>query len=343
MAPFSWNGVMTMTLKTANAPHLRLTERSAALSLDVLIALVPLCVFSFVYYGIRPILLVLTGIATAVICELLCCALMRRKPTVLDGTAAVTGGLVGAMMSPLSPYWLPAIAAAFAILVVKMPFGGTGRNVFNPAAAGLAVVTVCFPGRVFLYPYAGLLQPLPLGDISGIYTAQSPNMILNSGGGTNLTWLNVLQGSFPGPIGATAVAVLLACLLYLFARHTASPLIALPYLVTCALLAALFPRAAVSPGTSVMLEMSAGVLLFSGVFLITDPVTAPRHWLARILYGAGAAVFVMLLRHFGRFECVAYFGVLLANAFSPVLDRFCWSMAYRVRERWQIRRGGGRA
>ena len=195
---------------------------------------------------------------------------------------------------------------------------------------------------MFLYPYAGQLQPLPLGDISGVLTAQSPNMLLNSGGGTNLNWLNVLQGGFPGPIGATAVAVLLACLLYLFARHTASPLIALPYLLTCALIAALFPRAAVSAGTSVMLEMSAGVLLFSGVFLVTDPVTAPRHWLARILYGALAAVFVMVLRHFGRFECVAYFGILLANALSPVLDRFCWGAAYRVRERWQIRRGGGR-
>ena len=122
----------------------------------------------------------------------------------------------------------------------------------------------------------------------------------------------------------------------------AGPLIALPYLLTCALIAALFPRAAVSAGTSVMLEMSAGVLLFSGVFLVTDPVTAPRHWLARILYGALAAVFVMVLRHFGRFECVAYFGILLANALSPVLDRFCWGAAYRVRERWQIRRGGGR-
>ena len=80
-----------MTLKMASAPHLRLTERSAALSLDVLIALVPLCVFSFVHYGVRPVLLVLTGIVTAVVCDLLCCAFMRRKPSVLDGTAAVTG------------------------------------------------------------------------------------------------------------------------------------------------------------------------------------------------------------------------------------------------------------
>ncbi len=332
-----------MTLKMANAPHVRLTERSAALSLDVLIALVPLCVFSFVYYGMRPVLLVLIGMGTAMLCELFSCLLMHRKPTLLDGTAAVTGGLVGAMMSPLSPYWLPAIAAAFAILVVKMPFGGTGRNVFNPAAAGLAVVTVCFPGRLFLYPYAGQTSPLPLGDTAGVLTAQSPNALLNSGGGTSLTWLNVLQGDFSGPIGATAIAVLLACLLYLFARHTASPLIALPYLLTCALIAVLFPRASVSAGTSVMLEMSAGVLLFSGVFLITDPVTAPRHWLARIVYGISAAVFVMLLRHFGRFECVAYFGVLLANAFSPVLDRFCWSLVYHVQEFRQSRKGGGLA
>lgn len=108
-------------------------------------------------------------------------------------------------------------------------------------------MTVCFPGRCFSTPTRASSSP-SFGDISGVLTAQSPNMLLNSGGGTNLNWLNVLQGGFPGPIGATAVAVLLACLLYLFARHTASPLIALPYLLTCALIAVCFPARPSAPG-----------------------------------------------------------------------------------------------
>lgn len=80
-----------MTLNKGFAPHLRRTERASYMSLDVLITLIPLCIFSSVYYGFRPVLLVLTGMITAMACELLCCAFLRRRPTLLDGTAAVTG------------------------------------------------------------------------------------------------------------------------------------------------------------------------------------------------------------------------------------------------------------
>lgn len=92
-----------MTLKTGNAPHLRQGERSGMLSLDVLIVMIPLCIFSSFYYGLRPVLLVLTGIGTALICETVCCLMMKRRPGILDGTAAVTGGLVGLLMPPRGP------------------------------------------------------------------------------------------------------------------------------------------------------------------------------------------------------------------------------------------------
>ena len=173
-----------MNLKNAYAPHIRRTERSSLMSLDMLITLVPLAIFSAVYYGFRPVLLILIGIGTAVVCETLCCLLMRRRPSVLDGTAAVTGGLIGALMSPISPYWLPAAAAAFAILVVKMPFGGTGRNTFNPAAAGIALVTQCFSTQLFTYPDPGLSSPIPLDSVAGINLVKSPAAQIMTGGAT---------------------------------------------------------------------------------------------------------------------------------------------------------------
>lgn len=326
-----------MRLKKAEAPHLRQAERATYMSLDLLIALVPLCIFSTVYYGLRPVLLVLTGLVTAVLCELLCCLVMRRRPTVLDGSAAVIGGLTGAMMSPISPYWVPAVAAAFAIVVVKMPFGGTGRHVFHPAAAAMALCAVCFPTRVFTYPDPGLNVPIPLGDTAGVITALSPAEQLSSGAQISYHWITLLRGDFAGPIGATAIAVLLACMLYLFARHTASPLIVLPYLLTCAACAVLFPRTAGSAGNSVMMELCSGMLLFTGIFLLTDTVTAPRHWLGRVVYGVLAGALVMSLRHFGRFPCTAFFAVLLVNAFAPVIDRWCWRLVYTLRGHLQRR------
>lgn len=307
---------------------------------DVLIALVPLCVFSSVYYGMRPILLVLTGIISAVISETLCCLFMRRKPSIVDGTAAVTGALVGALVSPLSPYWLPAAGAIFAIVAVKMPMGGSGRNLFNPAAAGLAAITLCFQGFLFTYPDPGLGVPLPLADnaLSGIITQGSPAAQLAEGGQTLYTPTILLLGDFPGPIGATAIAILLAVALYLFIRRSISAIIILPYLATCAMLAWAFPRVSGGSGGSIMVELCSGYLLFAGVFLLNDPVTSPRHWLGRVFYGVLAGLFVMLMRYFGRFEEGACFAILLVNAFSTTLDRLGWYLLNlkRIRERRRV-------
>lgn len=320
-----------MMLKTGNAPYLRRTDKASYMTLDVLITLIPLCIFSSVYYGARPVLLVLTGIGTALFSELLCCAFLRRQPALFDGTSAVTGGLIGAMMSPMTPFWVPAIAAAFAIIVIKMPFGGTGRNVFNPAAAGMAVVTHCFPTKLFTYPDPGVLtSPLPIQDLSQTITEISPAAQLAGGAQPVFSWTDFVIGNVPGPIGATAIVVLLACALYLFTRRTASPLITLSYLAVCALLAAVFPRIDVAASRSVMLELCSGYLLFAGIFLLSDPVTAPGCWLGRIVYGGLAGALVMALRHFGRFEAAACFAVLLMNAFAPVIDRWSWKLVHRL-------------
>ncbi len=330
-----------MTLKKEYAPHLRRMERSSYMSLDVLVTFIPLCVFSTVYYGFRPVILVLTGMLTAMVCECLCCALRKRRPTLLDGTAAVTGGLIGLAMSPLTPYWVPAVAAAFAIIVVKMPFGGAGRNVFNPAAAGIAVVTHCFSAKLFAYPDPSLLRPLPLFGEAQVLTQMSPAAQLAGGAQPSYTWVELLLGRFPGPIGATAIAVLLACALYLFSRRSASPIITVSFLAICALSALLFPRAGISRIDSVQFELCSGYLLFTAVFLLNDPVTAPRYWLGRLLYGVLAGVLVMALQYHGRFEASCCFAVLLINAFAPMLDRWSWRFAHRLTRGLRSTEGGG--
>lgn len=314
-----------MTFNTARAPFLRRSDKVSHMTADVLIALAAPCIFSAFYYGFRPVLLVLTGMVTAMLCETIVCLLLRRKPSVADGTAAVSGALIGMLMSPMSPYWLPAIAAAFSIIVVKMPFGGTGRNVFNPAAAGIAVVTQCFAARLFTYPDpgSGILLPLS-GSLNGITTELSPAKLIATGGNPQYPWYTLLSGDYAGPIGATAVVVLAACLLYLLIRRTVSPLTVLPYLAVCTLIAALFPRIDAGIGASIALELCSGYLLFGGIFLLSDPVTAPRYWLARLVYGVLAGVLVMVLRHVGRFEEGVCFAILLVNAVAPMLDRWCW-------------------
>ncbi|MBQ3259225.1 MAG: RnfABCDGE type electron transport complex subunit D [Clostridia bacterium] len=317
-------------LKPSASPHLRRIERPYYQAGGVLLCLFPLVVFSCLYYGVRPLLLVLIGLVTAVLTEALCALFAHHRPSLNDGTSAVTGALIGCMMSPLTPFWVPIMGSLFAIGVVKMPFGGTGRNVFNPAAAGLAFCTICFPTRLFTYPDPALNTSLPLVDTASVVTTLSPAAQLSHNATTSVDWLSLITGNFAGPIGSAGVIILLACALYLWMRGSSSLLITTPYVATCALLAWCFPRS--SSPTAVLTELCTGLLLFTGVFLLCDPVTAPRHWLARVCYGVLAAILVMSLRHFGRFECCEFFAVLLVNAFAPVLDRTCWRLADALSE-----------
>ena len=298
---------------------------------DVLFCILALSVFSYVYFGVRPLLLTLTSVATAVICETLCCVLRRRPLSVLDGSAIVTGALCGMMLSPIAPFTLAVVAPAFAVLFAKMPFGGLGRNPFNPAAAGIALVTVLYSSVMFLYPDMDATLPVAW-EAADVLTEASPASILLVGGTTGYNWLDFLFGQVPGPIGATPVLVLCACGAYLMIRRSSSALLTLSYLGTCAVFAVLFPRAPGEWYQSVLLELCSGYLLFAGVFLLADPTTTPSHWLARLLFGTLCGVLTMLMRHIGRFEEGAVFAILLCNTLTPFLDMGCWRAMHLLTE-----------
>lgn len=323
------------------APHIRTEHHSGHMMLDVLLAAIPLSVFSYVNYGLRPILILLVSVATAIACELICCIVRHRKlSTVADGSAAVTGLLIGLLMSPAVDFWVPMLGVAFAIFVVKAPFGGYGRNVFNPAAAGMAVITFCFPQRMFTYPAVASSADLPLSIPRGtdaVITAPSLAAQLQAGAVPTPTRMQLLLGDFAGPIGATATLILVAFLLYLMFRRTVSPWTVVPYFVTCALLAWLFPLPHMDRLFNVMVQLCAGYVLFTGVFLLNDPVTTPRFWLGRMWYGILAAIFVMLLQRIGRAEAGSCFAILMVNALSPIIDRWSWHLVRFLSKRRRIR------
>lgn len=315
-------------------PYLRTEARTGRMIFDMILAAVVLGVFSAVTYGLRPLLILLVSLATALICETVCCIIGRRPlRMVLDGTAAVTGLTVGLLMSPIVDTWVPMVGTAFAIIVAKAPFGGTGRNVFNPAAAGVALLTYCFPAQMFTYPAIQNQPHLPMGlalDKAELVTEVSLAGQLQTGAVPSVDRLNILLGNFTGPIGATAFLILLMLVCYLMVRRTVSPWVVLPYFATCALIAWVLPVSGMNPVNSFLLQLGSGYILFAGVFLFNDPVTAPRFWLGRLIYGILAAALTMLLQRVGRFEAGTCFAVLLMNAFSPIIDRWSWHGWYRV-------------
>ncbi len=323
------------------APHVRTDSTTGKMMFDVLLAAVPLGVFAYVNYGMRPVYILLLSILSAMIFEAIGC-LIRRRPVrcALDGTAAVTGLLIGLLMSPMVDYWVPVVGTALAIFVAKAPFGGTGRNVFNPAAVGVAMLTYFFPEKMFTYP---AISPLPLPVTptipqGSVITEMSMAAQLHAGATPTQTPLQLLLGDFAGPIGATAALVLLAFIGYLTVRRTISAWVVLPYLFTCVLIIWLFPLPGMNATYNLLGQLCSGYVLFAGVFLINDPVTAPRFWLGRLFYGIFAAVLVMLMQRIGRFEAGTCFAILLINALSPIIDRWSWHIWYRLTRRQRIRK-----
>lgn len=319
------------------APHIRTEARTGHMMMDVLLAAIPLGIFSYINYGLRPVIIVLLTVLTALVCEGVCCLVRRRSLAALgDGSAAVTGLLIGLVMSPMVDYWVPMIGAAFAIIAVKAPFGGFGRNVFNPAAAGIAVLTYCFPQRMFSYPAISSVSTLPLDMTipadSGVIIEQSIAAQLQAGAAPSLSRMQLILGDFAGPIGATAPLILVAFVAYLMVRRTVSPWTVIPYFVTCVAIAWLNPLTGMGHIYSTVAQVCAGYVLFTGVFLLNDPVTTPRFWLGRLFYGFLAAVLVMLLQRIGRVEAGSCFAILIMNAVSPIIDRWSWHGLRRLKK-----------
>lgn len=315
-----------MNLQRTNIPLIRGGTTVASMMRDMLFMLALLLVLPVLRFGFRP---AVTAVVTAAVCaaaEVLFNLIRKLNRGLSDCSPMVTGFLIALLMPVNAPLWLPCAAGLFAIVVAKEPFGSTGRNPFNPAAAGIAFAAVCWPSLVFTYCDPAVGKNLPLFADCTVPTAVSPDAVLKSGLKPQMLPFDMLWGVFPGPVGTTAALVVAACGLYLFFKRIARWEITAFFLLAVALIAAFFPRIACSALTSVKYEMLSGSLLFCSVFLATDPVTAPHTAIGRCAYGAFAGAATMGFRFYGAYPQGAVFAILIANALAPLMDDLVFRM-----------------
>jgi len=255
---------------------------------------------------------------------------MGKKPNRRDVSAIVTGLILPLMMPASIPYFVVAIACAFAIFVAKAPFGGTGQNVFNPAAAGFSFVAFSFGELLFTYPPPAMILPV-FGPVEFIVPPP----------GLGHDILDTILGNYPGPMGGTNILILLACLLYLVFRGTVRWVVPVSFFASVGLMALAFPRGPAVGLASVGFELATGLVLFGGIFLLGDPVTTPVRVPAKIAFGVAAGIAVMLFRHYGRNievgEQITY-AILLMNAMVWGFDRLGERFAGMIR-RWRSEAG----
>ncbi len=291
-------------------------ESSRMIMLDIIICLAFINLITVFYYGLHALLVTVSAVAVCIICESIACLVMKRKNTISDLSAVVTGMITAALCPASAPLWLPILGGAFAVLICKIPFGGRGNNIFNPAAAAWLFMSLAFPAIMSSYP-----DPVVFSASTGApVMSASPLTDVALGITPNISAFELAFGGFPGPMGTTPTVVLAACALYLLVRHTAPLSIMLSLPAACAVIAFIFPRLD-SRLYSAVFEVSLGCLLFAAVFMATDPVTSPKTTAARILFGVGCGIIAMLFRYLGAGSCDGVpIAILIMNCLSKALD-----------------------
>lgn len=283
---------------------------------DALLALAALSLLPLVFYGPRAGILLLSGILGACGAEALRGLLFRKQA--FDGSAVVTGMIVALLLPAAVPVWMPAAGAFAGVLVGKLPIGRGGRNLLNPAAFGLAGLTLCWPKQVFGYC---ALEKLPLLATCQVNPEWSPGAFLKAGMKPEILPYDLLWGQYPGPMGAGFAVMLAACAAFFVLRRDVRLYVPVVLLGTAAIVAAIFPRfSELSALASVKYELLSGSLLFCAVFLAADPVTSPRTAVGSVCFAVVIGAFVMAYRWFGSYEEGTCFAILFGNLLSPVLD-----------------------
>lgn len=293
-------------------------------SVDTLLMGLGLLVMGVYLNGIAAFYHAAVGVLSAVICEYVSFKLVLKKNTLGNMSAFSVGLLISLSVSAAAPLWVTACASAFAVLAAKLPFGGTRNAPFVPVAAGVCFAQVCFSQYVFSYPAAsGGMHPV-FNTAEEFIAGTSLIDLLESGKAVSMnifSYTSLLSGKYPGALGTTCMLAMLGVVFYQLIRRPKRLYSSLGYLLTCSAFALAFPRVNSGRLSSLIMELSAGSLVFVALLVLNDPVTTPKRPLSAVIYGAVAGAVCMLLRYFGTIHEPAFFSVLLINAFWPLLSR----------------------
>jgi Na+-translocating ferredoxin:NAD+ oxidoreductase subunit D len=334
------------------APHLGVPTSSAAMAWLAVMGLLPAAAWGALLFGIPALLVIAAAVGSSLAAELLTTLPMRRF-TLHDGSALLTGLIVGVFMPPGVPLYVPAAAAAFAILVVKQSFGGLGRNWMNPAMGGVLFALISWGAAMAAGGQAaGLLGEVatasPLEALRAANGGGAPLGVLSGAGyrfsdldGTIVGWVNsrllsvlgaslqpgtfdLLIGRVYGGIGAVSVPLLLLGAAFLIRRRVVRWQVPTAYVATFALLSYVFGGLATGQGWlagGVGFHLFSGSLIIGAFFVAVDPVTSPLTVPGGWIYGIILGVLTFILRFFGSLGDGVAASIVLGNCVVPLIDR----------------------
>jgi electron transport complex protein RnfD len=284
-----------------------------------MIALLPAGLFGIFNFGIHALLVTVITVLACVLTEYFYCRMMKKPSSVGDYSAIVTGILLAFNVPANFPLWMAALGGIFAILVVKMLFGGVGQNFMNPALAARAFLIISFPVRMTDFAVEQTTDYIQKGAaaIDGLSSA-TPLAALKSGESVDL--LSMFLGQTGGTIGETSAIAILIGAAYLVFRKVISLRIPLAYIITLALFVLLFGGRGFDT-TYMLAHVLGGGLLLGAFFMATDYVTSPITASGQIVFGICCGLLTGLFRLFSGSAEGASYAIIFCNLLVPLIDK----------------------
>ena len=299
---------MSELYNVTSSPHIRAKDSTQRIMLYVIIALLPATVFGIINFGPRALAVVVVSIASCLVSEYLYNKIAHKKQTVCDLSCVVTGLLLGLNLSHTVPFFIPIIGGAFAIVVVKMIFGGLGQNFMNPALGGRCFLA--FTGPMTSFTFDGVSSATPLAVIKG--------------GELYSDTMAMFTGRIAGTIGETSVIALLIGAIFLILMGVIDLRIPGTYILTFVVFIVLCGGHLTSGdlGQFVVQEVCGGGLILGAFFMATDYVTSPITPKGKIIYGIICGCLLGIFRMFGASAEGCSYSIIFANMLVPLIERF---------------------
>ena len=292
-------------MNVSSNPHIRSSLSTSNIMLLVIIALLPATGFGIYNFGLGALITVLVTISTCVITELVFELITKKKITIGDFSAVVTGLLLGLNLPVSAPWWIGVIGGIFAILVVKMLFGGLGQNFMNPALGARCFLVISYTSIMTDFNCDAYSGPTPLAQLKA---------------GESVNVLDMIIGKTAGTIGETSMIALVlgACILLLFGvidlRIPGS------YIVSFVIFICLFGKRGVDPAY-ISAQLAGGGLMMGAFFMATDYATRPITKKGQYVYGIFLGIMTGIFRIFGPSAEGVSYSIILGNLLVPLIEK----------------------
>lgn len=308
---------MENRLIVSSSPHILAKDTTSSIMRDVLIALLPAVAASVIFFGFRALLIEVVCVAACILSEFIFQKICKRRLTIGDLSAAVTGLLLALNLPVALPLWQAVVGSIFAIIVIKQLFGGIGQNFANPAITARIIMLIAFAGPMTTWVSSG--DWIAVVNPTDVVTSATPLAAMGGGeGGIVPSLLDMFLGNRGGCIGETSIVALLIGGIYLMARRVISWHTPVTFIATVFLLTSLY-------GGSFefgALHMMAGGLFIGAFFMATDYSTTPTTAKGRIVFGIGCGLITVVIRLWGSYPEGVSFSILLMNILTPYISMF---------------------